>query len=206
MVADQRIVTIEAVVHERVQRDHLHQGFRTLEGGEQRRRDSQATRGQRTGLVGERYATGLRAVAADLFPRLAYGVAAGDLTAEPLLEPDPTIVEPLEDIGRSLVDQPEIGADAIDEIGLDRIDGMRALLTRARTLRRAIGEGRPGPIRAAAQDYLRAASRLQTVEAQQAYHALLKQYQVDNGHAPDSNIKDVLIPAYGYAQELARVQ
>jgi hypothetical protein len=46
---------------------------------------------------------------------------AGDLTAEPLLEPDPAIAEPLEDIGRSLVDQPEIGADALDEIGLEDV-------------------------------------------------------------------------------------
>ena len=111
--------------------------------------------------------------------------------------------------GRLFAAIPFEDADAIiDELGLDRIAGMRQLLAQARVLRGAINSGKRGPIREAAQDYLRAASKLQTVEVQQQYHAILKAYHREHGRPAEEvgDIKDVLIPAFQSAQELARVR
>lgn len=111
--------------------------------------------------------------------------------------------------GRLFAGLPFDDVDAIiDELGLDRIEGMRQLLVRARALRDAINSGERDDIRESAQSYLRAASELQTVEVKQQYHAILKAYHREHGRPAEEvgDVKDVLIPAFSYAQELARVR
>lgn len=93
---------------------------------------------------------------------------------------------------------------SVRQTGFDRIDGMNDLMIAFKGLQEAIEDGDKEEISDKAKEFLRLASVLRTSEAKKKYREIESRMSSDpNGEKLIHSIKSVLIPACGYAEQLA---